>query len=225
MHKLIVGLGNPGKRYEGTRHNVGFEVLRQVISSTQAEGPRAKFEGELYEGTWAGTKLLLLAPHTFMNLSGRSVRAAVQYLQLPLSEILVVCDDFNLPLGRLRFRPGGSSGGQRGLENIIQELGSPEFPRLRIGIGPLPPLMDATDFVLGRFSQEEKLVLQPILETAAKAVLDWISLGTTVCMHRYNGLQLAPGPTKSGNCVRGEKDLAGQDGRRQEEQITKGQPL
>jgi len=218
MPKLIVGLGNPGKKYEGTRHNVGFEVLRRVVSSTQAEGPRAKFEGDLYEGQWGGTELLLLAPQTFMNLSGRSVRAAVQYFRLPLSEVLVICDDFNLPLGRLRFRPGGSAGGQRGLQNIIEELGSTEFSRLRIGIGPLPPAVDSADFVLSRFSPEEEPILRPILETAARGVLDWVTYGTAVCMDRYNGLRLAAVQ------IDGDKRPDKQDVSLANKEIVEGQP-
>ena len=223
MLKLIVGLGNPGKKYEGTRHNIGFEVLRRVISTTQAEGPRAKFEGDLYEGQWGGTKLLLLAPQTFMNLSGRSVRAAVEYFRLPLSEVLVICDDFNLPLGRLRFRPGGSAGGQRGLQNIIQELGSTEFSRLRIGIGPLPPAVDAADFVLSRFSPEEEQILHPILETAARGVLDWVTCGIAVCMDRYNGLRLA-GTQIENNKASDKQDVPLAKKEMVNKEIVEGQP-
>src|SRR5216684_2305174 len=126
--KVLVGLGNPGKKYEGTRHNVGFEVVAELAyrhrTSQGATKPKVKFEAEIAELTVAGQKLLLVAPQTFMNASGRSVRQLVDFFQIAASDLLVVCDDINLPLGQLRIRRSGSSGGQKGLENIIQHMGT-----------------------------------------------------------------------------------------------------
>jgi peptidyl-tRNA hydrolase, PTH1 family len=141
--KLVVGLGNPGKKYQGTRHNVGFEVLDELARRTQAGGPKSKFSGNLVETRVDEEKLLLLYPHTYMNLSGNSVRPAFDFYKLELPDVLVVCDDFNLPVGKLRLRPQGSSGGQKGLADIVRKLGSEEVPRLRIGIGRPPGRMDA----------------------------------------------------------------------------------
>ncbi len=199
VYKLVVGLGNPGKKYAGTRHNVGFEVLERIARRIDASGPRSRFSGLLYEGQYEGTKLLLLAPGTFMNLSGRSVEEAVRYLKLPLENLLVICDDFNLPLGRVRFRPEGSAGGQRGLANIIEQLGTSSVPRLRVGIGPLPSDGNPVDFVLGQFTGAEREVLEPVLEHASRAVLDWVQHGIRYCMDRYNGPRwLEPGHHASG---------------------------
>ncbi|MDW8078783.1 MAG: aminoacyl-tRNA hydrolase [Thermoguttaceae bacterium] len=189
MPKLIVGLGNPGTRYEGTRHNVGFEVIRRLVGLLDAAGPRSRFKGNVWEANSEGTKLLLLAPETFMNLSGQSVRAAVDFFKVPLEHLLVICDDFALPLGRVRFRPDGSSGGHRGLANIIDELGTESFPRLRIGIGPLPPGVDPVEFVLGRFSEDELGRLNAVIAKACPAILDWVKHGISYCMDRYNGPQ------------------------------------
>ena len=134
--KLIVGLGNPGRKYEKTRHNVGFDVLQVVAQRCAAEGEKDKFDGRMAEATIAGQRALLLWPHTLMNRSGQSVSAAVKFYDLPPTDVLVVGDDFNLPLGTLRVRSQGSAGGQKGLKNIIERLGTEEVPRLRIGIGP-----------------------------------------------------------------------------------------
>ncbi len=133
--KLVVGLGNPGRKYQVTRHNVGFEVLAAMARKYAAGPVRSKFEGEVSEVIQGDCRALLLCPLTYMNRSGLSVCAAYDFYKLELPQLLVVCDDFNLPLGKLRFRPSGSAGGQKGLADIIQRLGSDQFARLRIGIG------------------------------------------------------------------------------------------
>src|SRR5688500_14568131 len=133
--KLIVGLGNPGSKYEGTRHNVGFQVIDRLVRESTAAGPRSKFDGEIWEGALEGEKSLLVKPQTFMNRSGGSVRKAIDFYQIPPGDVLVVCDDFNLPLGQLRIRGSGSDGGQNGLADVIRCLGTLDVPRLRIGIG------------------------------------------------------------------------------------------
>jgi PTH1 family peptidyl-tRNA hydrolase len=184
--KLIVGLGNPGRKYEKTRHNVGFEVLDAVAARGAAGSCKEKFSGRLAEATIAGKKSLLLWPHTLMNLSGQSVGAAVDFYQLPLADVLVVSDDFNLPLGRLRFRPSGSAGGQRGLDDIIRRLGTPDVPRLRLGIGPVPDAWDAADFVLSKFNRSDRKLIDETIDRAADAVECWVAEGISVGMNKFN---------------------------------------
>lgn len=190
--KLVVGLGNPGRKYLGTRHNVGFEVVGRLASSFGAESPRLKFDAEVAEATIGGERTLLLLPQTFMNRSGQAVQAAIAFYKLALDDLLVVCDDFNLPSGRLRLRPDGSSGGQRGLESIARLLGSDQFPRLRVGIGPVPPQWDAADFVLGKFTAEDEAIVAPMLQRACSAVECWIANGIAAAMNQYNTAPAEP---------------------------------
>jgi len=184
--KLIVGLGNPGARYADTRHNVGFMVVEALSRRYGIGSERTNFSGLWQEADLEGVRAFLLRPTTYMNCSGTSVQAAVRFYQLPLQEILVICDDFHLPLGKLRLRPKGSAGGQKGLQNIIQHLGSQEFARLRIGIGPLPEGVDATSFVLGRFMPDEQPIIQEAIRRAAEAVVLWAKEGIETTMNRYN---------------------------------------
>lgn len=183
--KLIVGLGNPGRRYENTRHNIGFDVLGELARRHQATLPKAKFQGELSEARIEGRKVLLLCPLTYMNLSGASVLAARDFYKLELADILVICDDFALPIGTLRFRRSGSSGGQKGLGDIIQRLGA-EIPRLRVGIGPLPERWDVADFVLSKFSSEERGVADEAVKRAAEGAAAWVGQGIQHCMNQFN---------------------------------------
>ena len=148
--KLVVGLGNPGRRYEGTRHNIGYAVLAELARRFGAAPPKARFHGAVVEADLSGQKTLLLSPTTFMNLSGASVQEAKSFYKLADEDLLVVCDDLNLPVGKLRFRARGSSGGQKGLEDIIQRLATEDFPRLRIGVGTAPEGWDWADYVLGK---------------------------------------------------------------------------
>jgi peptidyl-tRNA hydrolase, PTH1 family len=184
--KLVVGLGNPGRRYEGTRHNVGYMVLAEVGRRLGAGSPKSKFHGELVEGAIGGQRLLLLSPVTYMNRSGVSVRAARDFYGIENDDLLVICDDLNLPLGRLRIRTAGSSGGQKGLADIIEKLQSEEFSRLRVGIGSPPGSWDAADFVLARFGRDELPEIELAVVRAADAVADWICQGVQYCMNRYN---------------------------------------
>jgi PTH1 family peptidyl-tRNA hydrolase len=184
--KLIVGLGNPGKQYQGTRHNAGFEVLALLAKEHQAPPPRARFQGETSEVAIRGQKALLLTPLTYMNLSGSSVLAARDFYKIENQDLLVICDDFNLPLAKLRFRASGSSGGQKGLEDVIRRLGTDDIPRLRIGIGQPPPGRDVTGYVLGRFTEDERLEMAEATRRAAQAVADWVEQGLTYCMTNYN---------------------------------------
>jgi len=184
--KLIVGLGNPGGKYKGTRHNVGFEVLGELARRNSPSVVRAKFDGEVVDASVGGERIVLLCPLTYMNRSGRSVRAAADFYKLEPTEILVVCDDFSLPLAKLRIRIKGSAGGQKGLKHIIQCLSTEEVPRLRIGIGQPPERWDPADFVLSKFGQEEKEEIEIALQRAAEAVETWVCDGIETCMNQFN---------------------------------------
>lgn len=193
--KLIFGLGNPGKKYEGTRHNVGFDVLKLLADRWQAEPTKAKHESLVAEcriGPGVGAegvgaqKCLLVWPQTYMNRSGIAVRSAAAFYKTPLEDLLVVCDDFNLPLGKVRLKQQGSAGGQNGLKDILHQLGSDTFPRLRFGIGPLPQEGEVTGFVLGKFSKNEQSEVDAMTQTAAKAVECWVQHGATEAMNQFN---------------------------------------
>jgi len=184
--KLVVGLGNPGAKYQGTRHNVGYDVLAELARRHNAGKVRNRFSGETVEITLGGVRTLLLSPTTYMNRSGRSVAEANGFYKLRLEDLLVVCDDLSLPIWKIRVRAKGSSGGHKGLEDIIRHLGTEDFPRLRIGIGSPPPGMDAADYVLKRFSEEERDVMRRATARACDAVAVWIEQGIDVCMNRYN---------------------------------------
>ena len=184
--KLVVGLGNPGKRYEGTRHNVGYAVIDALAAGPGVGGFQDRFDSQVAELHDDAQKVLLQKPETFMNLSGRAVRQAVDFYQLPLDDVLVVCDDFNLPLGRLRFRARGTHGGHNGLRDIQSHLGTTAYARLRIGVDA-PPEEQAVDFVLGRFRPSEKPVIADALAQAVQGVLLWARRGIAACMNQYNG--------------------------------------
>ncbi len=184
--KLIVGLGNPGRRYEGTRHNVGFAVLAELAQRWGLSRPKGRFQGEVLEGEAEGERLLLLGPLTYMNQSGGSVVAARDFYKLPNEDLLVVCDDLSLPLGKLRFRARGSSGGQKGLADVVRRLGTEEFARLRIGIGSPPEGWDSADYVLARFAADQLPVIREAVVSAAEAAGVWVREGIQFCMNRYN---------------------------------------
>jgi len=184
--KLIVGLGNIGRNYDKTRHNIGFDVLEALIARWPGASAKEKFDGRLMDGTIRGERSLLLWPHTLMNRSGQSVKAAVEFYQLLPTDVLVVCDDFNLPLGKLRFRSSGSAGGQKGLEDIIKKFGTEEFSRLRVGIGPVPDAWDAADFVLGKFGPSDRPMVDESIDRAVDAVECWVAEGIAVGMNRFN---------------------------------------
>jgi PTH1 family peptidyl-tRNA hydrolase len=184
--KVVVGLGNPGPKYAGTRHNVGFEVI-DYLAAAPGVGPfRSRFQALVAEAKEGGEQVLLVKPDTFMNLSGRAVRQVVDFYKLPLADLLVVSDDFNLPLGKLRARAKGSHGGQNGLRDIQQQLGTDEYARLRIGVGQPGP-GEAVDHVLSRFKPGEKKAVEEAVAKAAEAVLVWVKSGIEACMNRANG--------------------------------------
>lgn len=183
--KIVVGLGNPGKRYDGTRHNVGFAVVDSLAASPRAGRFQTRFQAQVCELVEDDGKILLVKPETFMNLSGRCVREAMDFYQSPLTDLLVVCDDMNLPLGKLRVRAKGSHGGHNGLRDIQNHLGTTEYARLRLGVDA--PRNDAIDHVLGRFSAAERKVIDDAVALAAQAVAVWASRGVETCMNQYNG--------------------------------------
>src|SRR5262249_15399768 len=159
----------------GTRHNVGYAVVDLLAQGPAAGSFRSKFQAQVAELNEDGRRVLLVKPETFMNLSGRSVRQLIDFYQLPLEALLVVCDDINLPLGRLRFRSKGSHGGHNGLRNIQEHLGTQEYARLRIGVDS--PTEDAVDHVLGRFRAGERRVIEEAVQTAAQAAIIWVHQG------------------------------------------------
>src|SRR5947209_14388620 len=174
--KLVVGLGNPGSKYEGTRHNIGFEVVDRLARGGSGASFSRKFDGLIAEAEIDFHRVLLLKPQTFMNLSGRSVGQALRFFKLDPTDLLVVCDDLTLPLGKLRLRGGGSDGGQKGLRDIAAQLGTEDYPRLRIGVGDRGPI-DAADFVLTRFRPAERPIIDDALIAATQAVAVWVTQG------------------------------------------------
>jgi PTH1 family peptidyl-tRNA hydrolase len=192
--KVIIGLGNPGPKYEGTRHNIGFAVIDYLASAPGVGTWRKKFQAEVCEFTEDGEQVLLVKPQAFMNLSGRTVREIVDFYKLdPTNDIMVICDDLALPLGKLRVRAKGSHGGQNGLRNIQELLGTQDYPRLRIGIDPPGEHMDAADYVLSRFKPGERDRVEEAIATAAQSAILWVRQGLDVCMNRTNG---GPEPEK-----------------------------
>jgi PTH1 family peptidyl-tRNA hydrolase len=184
--KLIAGLGNPGRKYAGTRHNVGYEVLAEVAKRYAADKPKARFDGELTEIVIESQRVLLLWPLTYMNNSGACVQPARDFYKVTNEELLVVCDDVALPCGKLRLRAKGSSGGQKGLKDILRRLSTEEIPRLRIGIGAPPPGWEMPDYVLSKFTKDEEPLVAEAIGKAADAVTDWIRLGLAAAMNKYN---------------------------------------
>lgn len=185
---LVVGLGNPGKDYERTRHNAGFRAIDILAEQLGCKIDKGKFQGLYGQCNYSGGKLYLLKPLTYMNLSGRSVLQLSSYFNIPPQRIIVLFDDISLPPGRLRIRPDGSAGGHNGIKSIIQELGSQEFPRVKIGVGAKQhPEQDLADWVLSSFSAQEEKALAVSLKNAADAALSIIDKGVPEAANRYNG--------------------------------------
>ena len=187
---LIVGLGNPGREYEKTRHNTGFRAIDILADKLGCRIDRLKFQGLYGQVNYNGKKLMLLKPQTFMNLSGRSVLQLSAYFNIPPARIIVMFDDISLTPGRLRVRADGSAGGHNGIKSIIQEIGSQAFPRVKIGVGAKPnPEYDLADWVLSTFSASEEKALKNALEWAGEAALAIIDHGVPEAANRYNGKQ------------------------------------
>lgn len=183
--RVVVGLGNPGKQYHGTRHNVGYAVVDVLAAGPQAGRFQSRFQAQVAELFEGEHKVLLVKPETFMNLSGRSVRQVADFYQVPVTDLLVVCDDVNLPLGKLRVRAKGSHGGHNGLRDIQNHLGTTDYPRLRIGVGAAEG-GELVDHVLSRFRPSERPLIEDAVTLAAQAVAVWIHQGIDVCMNQFN---------------------------------------
>jgi PTH1 family peptidyl-tRNA hydrolase len=185
---LLVCLGNPGDKYEGTRHNVGFMVADEVAERQGAPIQRLRFKALTNILTIAGEKVLVMEPITYMNLSGEAVRPAADFYRIPPDHVLVVSDDTALPVGRLRIRTKGSAGGHNGLKSIIQHLGTDQFPRLRVGVGEKPhPDYDMADWVLGKFTGEDKKTITAAVKRAADAIECILAEGIDRGMGKFNG--------------------------------------
>jgi peptidyl-tRNA hydrolase, PTH1 family len=182
--KLIVGLGNPGRKYTGTRHNVGFEIVDTLAERHRLEWTSAPADALLAK--WRAEDVLVAKPLTFMNLSGHAVGELLRYFKIDLPDLLVVVDDINLELARLRARPGGSAGGHNGLKSLIGQLGTDQFARLRVGVGRGDARRDLEDHVLARFEPDERLVVAEAVGRAADAAETFVSDGIAVVMNRYN---------------------------------------
>ena len=186
---LIVGLGNPGREYERTRHNVGWRTVELLAQDAGVKIDRARFRGLTRSCTLAGQKVLLLKPETYMNASGEAVQLAAMYYKIPIDRILILSDDISLPVGKIRVRAEGSAGGHNGLKSVISRLGSQDFPRIRIGVGAKPhPDFDLADWVLSGFTSEEEKALAPAIEHAAAAALELIRNGVQSAAAKYNGM-------------------------------------
>jgi PTH1 family peptidyl-tRNA hydrolase len=185
--KLIVGLGNPSEKYERTRHNVGFDIVDLFCHELGVQPKfRRDYHARILEGHLESQKIILAKPQTYMNLSGTAVHAIVSYYDIPLEDIIVIYDDFNLELGLIRVRRGGSAGGHKGVKSIIGSLGSDAFPRIRIGIGQPPQDMEIIDFVLSRFSSEERDEIEKVEQTAIEAIKVMIFEGIDNAMNKFN---------------------------------------
>jgi len=183
---LIVGLGNPGKEYAGSRHNLGFQVVEALSRRLQIKGTSNKHWAITAESNFKGEKVMLAQPITYMNLSGRAVRELVRYYKVEFSDLLVIYDDLDIPPGSIRLRAGGGSAGHRGLQSIIDSLGTNEFPRLRIGIGKAPDGIEAAEYVLLPVEEPDKTLLKEAVERSVDAVLSFIYSGLESAMNVYN---------------------------------------
>ncbi len=185
---IIVGLGNPGKEYEHTRHNVGFRAVELAAGQLKTKIDRLKFKALTRLVTWNGQKLLLVEPQTYMNLSGAAVSALATYYKVKPERILVIFDDISLPVGKIRIRRDGSAGGHNGIKSLIQSLGTDRFPRIKVGVGAKPhPDYDLADWVLSKFSAQEEKALAPALENAAAAAFLLMEQGVEKAASAYNG--------------------------------------
>ena len=184
---LIVGLGNPGRQYRLTRHNVGFMVVDRFCNETNISMQRLQSEAIIGSGVIDMDKIIVAKPQTFMNLSGKSVGALARFYKIPLEQLLVIHDDVDLPFGTIRIRGSGGSGGQKGLKSVIEHLGTEQFARLRIGIGRPPGRMDPVEYVLHEFDPAEQESLYQILSRASQAVESFVRYGLTKTMNQYNG--------------------------------------
>lgn len=187
---LIVGLGNPGTEYAATRHNIGFDMVTYL--SDKYRIPMSGKEGKAIvgKGLIEGQKVMLAQPQTYMNLSGESVRALMDYYKLSEEDVIILYDDISMPVGQVRIRPKGSAGGHNGIKSIIQHLGTQEFPRIKIGVGDKPVNGDLVKHVLGRFSKEEDAMIRDVFELAERGLLALMLENVAVAMNTVNGIKI-----------------------------------
>ncbi|MEW5830062.1 MAG: aminoacyl-tRNA hydrolase [Chloroflexota bacterium] len=184
---LIVGLGNPGREYKDNRHNFGFMLVDRLCVRLNVRGMKVQSKAIVLSTNYEGRKLIFAKPQTYMNLSGQSVQGLLRFYKLPLENLLLAHDDLDLPFGTIRLRPGGGPGGQKGVGNTIQQLGTQDFPRLRLGIGRPPGRMDSADYVLQDFPDADLTILSQLLDRAADAALSWVTEGLDAAMNKFNG--------------------------------------
>mgnify|MGYP002519383429 FL=1 len=190
---LVVGLGNPGKKYENNRHNTGFRVMDALCSKHNVRCDRAKFHALTGEAVLGGHRCLLMKPQTFMNASGDAVAEAADFYKIPPEHVLIIFDDISLPVGSLRIRPKGSAGGQNGVKSIIAMLGSEQFPRIKVGVGAKPhPDYDLADWVLSNITEQELPAMNDAVDRAVLAVSELIENGVPSATQKYNGKQKQP---------------------------------
>ena len=184
--RLIIGLGNPGPQYRNTRHNIGFQCVDLMARKWAISSPERRAKAVISRGQQAGKELVLAKPRTFMNNSGEGVSYLLTRFAASLDDLLIIYDDMELPLGRLRIRRSGSDGGHNGVRSIISALHTESFPRIRLGIGCPPENQDSVDYVLGRFSKEDSIVIAQAVETVVNAVECWLEEGIDITMNRFN---------------------------------------
>lgn len=185
---LIVGLGNPGKQYEQTRHNIGFDVIDYMANKYNIDVNREKFKGICGEGFIENKKVILLKPLTYMNLSGESIRELANFYKLEDDEIIVVYDDISLDIGRLRIREKGSAGGHNGIKSIIQNLGGDKFPRVKVGVGQ--PKDNLVNHVLGNFSKEDREHIEKVIPVVSDAIVEIVKNDAKESMNKFNGVNI-----------------------------------
>ncbi|MBL8098865.1 MAG: aminoacyl-tRNA hydrolase [Anaerolineales bacterium] len=184
---LIIGLGNPGREYKDTRHNIGFMLIDLLAEKLNARGMKVQSKAIVISALYEERKIILAKPQTYMNLSGQSVQGLLHFYKIPFENLLVAHDDLDIPFGTIRIRPTGGPGGQRGMADTIEQLGTKDFPRLRLGIGRPPGRMQAKDYVLQNFSKEDAKLLPEILSRGVEASLEFVMNGLNMAMNKFNG--------------------------------------
>jgi len=184
---LIIGLGNPGREYKDTRHNIGFMLIDHIAVRLDARGMKLQSKAIVISAHYEERKIILAKPQTYMNLSGQSVQGLLHFYKIPIENLIVAHDDLDLPFGTIRIRPSGGPGGQRGMADAIEKLGTKDFPRLRMGIGRPPGRMAAKDYVLQNFSKDDFMVIPDILNKSADAALTFVTDGLNAAMNKFNG--------------------------------------
>lgn len=184
---LLIGLGNPGREYANTRHNFGFMLIDRLAVRLNARGMKVISKAIVMDARYEDHKLILAKPQTYMNLSGQSVQGLAHFYKIPFTNLMILSDDLDLPFGTIRIRASGGPGGQRGLSSILEQLGTKDIPRMRLGIGRPPGRMDPADYVLQNFSRNDIKEISEILDRAADAALEFVKNGLNAAMNKFNG--------------------------------------